>query len=124
MSCPDDVTPRDFVSGTTTMKGSIPVKPDHLFQIGSETKSFVAVIILQLESEGLLSILRSNQSMVTGKLPQTWRNIKIKQLLNHSSGIFNFTEIDYFFDNDLNKQWTGKELAKLVYEKEPYFKPG
>ena len=56
ISCPDEDVPRDFVSGTTTMGGDIPVQPHHLFQIGSETKSFIAAVILQLEAEGRLSI--------------------------------------------------------------------
>jgi D-alanyl-D-alanine carboxypeptidase len=56
VSCPGEEIPRDFVSGTTTIDGTVPVQSDHLFQIGSETKSFVTAVILQLEAEGRLSI--------------------------------------------------------------------
>ncbi|KTC86879.1 serine hydrolase [Legionella brunensis] len=51
ISCPDEKSPHDFVSGSTTIDAETPINPEHLFQIGSETKSFIAAIILQLEDE-------------------------------------------------------------------------
>ena len=41
VSCPGEDSPRDFVSGTTTLNGDAPISREHLFQIGSETKSFI-----------------------------------------------------------------------------------
>jgi len=127
ISFPGENLPRDFVSGTTTINGSILVKPDHLFQIGSETKSFIATIILQLEAEGLLSI-DDPISKWLKQLPDAWKKITIRQLLNHTSGIFNVTEADEFWEVEKNsnfkKQWTPDELVNLVINKAPYFDSG
>lgn len=126
ISCPGEDSPRNFVSGTTTEEGTILVKPDNLFQIGSETKLFTSTILLKLEADGLLSI---NDSI--GKwLPQylAWKNITIKQLLNHTSGIVDYFDTEEFANAEINsnfkKQWTPDELINLVINKSPYFEPG
>lgn len=125
ISCPDESSPRNFVSGTTTQEGATLVKSDNLFQIGSETKSFTSAIILKLEANGLLSI---NDSI--GKwLPQypAWKNITIKQLLNHTSGIVDYFDTDEFqnteTETNFQKQWSPEELVNLVINVSPYFAP-
>ncbi|TAL66144.1 MAG: class A beta-lactamase-related serine hydrolase, partial [Legionella sp.] len=93
----------------------------------SETKSFIATIILQLESERSLSI-NDPISKYLSHIPQQWNEITIKQLLNHSSGIVNYTDVleELWHKNniDFQKQFTSEELVNLVIDKPLYFKPG
>ena len=123
--CPGENTSHDFASGTTTMGGDTPVSPDHLFQIGSETKSFVSVILLQLEAAGKLSI-QDPIGKYLPNLPEDWKNITITQLLNHTSGIANYTDAPGFHDEimqNFSHLYTADELVNRVSSTTPKAPP-
>ena len=95
---------------------SKPISKNTLFQIGSITKSFTAVIALQLESEGVLNI---NQT-IGDWLPeyQKWKDVTIEQLLNMTSGIPGYVTIPDLakkITDNINRQWTDKEIVDIAY---------
>lgn len=61
-------------------------RPADRFRIGSATKTFVATVALQLVGEGAFAL----DDTVARWLPDGDR-ITIRQLLNHTSGVFNYT---------------------------------
>lgn len=74
--------------GYANLDGRLPVSPDHRFQIGSITKSFVALVILQLHEEGKLDL----QAPVLDYLPDLpivteYGTVTIHHLLTHTSGL-------------------------------------
>ncbi len=75
----------DVSAGTTTIGGSVPVRPDSVWQIGSNTKAFTSVLLLQLEAMHRLSI----DDPLGRWLPQypQWRDVTIRRLLDMTSGI-------------------------------------
>ncbi len=64
--------------------------PDHKFCIGSITKTFISATILKLREEGLIQ-LTDTVGMWLPEIEYVPGNVTIKQLLNHTSGIFNYT---------------------------------
>jgi len=125
--CSDSLQPRDFVSGHIKMDSNTSVNPDHLFQVGSETKSFIAAILLQLDTESTVSLTDKIEKWLP-LIPEHWHGITITQLLNHTSGIYDYTDelIELFLKNqiEINKQWTAQELLSVIKEKKSYFDPG
>jgi len=74
--------------GFANIDQKLPVNTDHLFQIGSITKSFVALVLLQLRDEGKLDLQEPILDFLPG-LPITseFGSITIHHLLTHSSGL-------------------------------------
>jgi D-alanyl-D-alanine carboxypeptidase len=101
-----------LATGTTRFDGGPPVSASALWQIGSNTKAFTAVIMLQLEAEGKLSI-----SDPIGKwLPQypAWRHITIRQLLDMTSRIPDYLYQPAFIAAFAADQRTRFTTARLV----------
>lgn len=111
------------VSGVS--HGTTPITSDMLFSIGSATKTFTAATILQLAEEGVLTLDDSLHEWLPD-YPNIDNTIMIRQLLNHTGGIYNFTEhprvwADLFAD--LYRSWTMEEVLEN-YISEPYFPKG
>jgi D-alanyl-D-alanine carboxypeptidase len=101
-----------------------------LFQFGSNTKSFTASIILQLEAEGKLKItdpISKYIDFTAAGFSNEWKDITIRQLMNMTSGIFNYTEDPDFspavFGNP-DRVWLPTDLIKFAAGHHNYFKPG
>jgi D-alanyl-D-alanine carboxypeptidase len=125
ISLPTKQTTMDFVSGATQKKGTIDITTGNLYQVGSITKSFTAAIILQLEADGRLTI-NNTLGKYLSQYPR-WKEVTVKQLLNMTSGIFDYTHDKSFFSEMTghpNKHWTPEQLINVAEKHPDYFKPG
>ncbi len=103
-------------AGTTQFAGGTAVKPGNLFQIGSNTKAFTAVTLLQLEAEGKLSI----EDPLGKFLPQypLWHDVTIKRLLDMTSGIPTYDNdqaMQRAYAASPHKDFTPQALIAYVY---------
>lgn len=92
------------------------ITPSTLYQIGSNTKSFTAAAMLQLEDEGKLGI----DQTVGRWLPEypAWKNITIRRLLNMTSDIPTYDDVPSMlraYAADPTKDWSGRELVAVIY---------
>jgi D-alanyl-D-alanine carboxypeptidase len=77
-------------SGAAGRAGSERLRPDHLIQIGSITKTMTAAVILQLVDDGVLR-LDDPVGRWLDPLPNVDPAITVRQLLNHTAGVANYT---------------------------------
>jgi D-alanyl-D-alanine carboxypeptidase len=96
-----------------------------IFRIGSLTKTFTATVILQLVDEGKVRLDDSLHKFYP-KVPNS-RNITVRQLLNMTSGIHSYTELEWVqkaFFTDRFRAWSPAELVKAAIAVKPDFPPG
>jgi D-alanyl-D-alanine carboxypeptidase len=103
-----------------------PMKPSLKFHIGSIKKTFVAALCLMLSEEKILN-LDDTLYMWLPEVAPIDRNITIRQLLNHSSGLPSHTDNAEFYKrlvrHPLHK-WTPRELFSFCDFSSTYFPPG
>jgi D-alanyl-D-alanine carboxypeptidase len=100
--------------------GNTPATTDTRYRIGSISKMFTGVMIFQLIQEGKLS-LSTPLAKFYPELPNAAK-ITIGNLLNHSSGLFNFTSATGFI-NKVEQSFTHEE-ALASFNVKPVFEPG
>jgi len=77
--------------GTADLEWDAPATDDTVFAVGSITKSFTGLAVAQLVAAGKLS-LDDTLGKFLPDFPADKRKITVRQLLNHTSGLFNYTE--------------------------------
>jgi D-alanyl-D-alanine carboxypeptidase len=102
-----------------------PLEPDDAFRIGSITKTFTAVMILQLVDEGRLGL----DDPVAKYLPDAplIDGVTVRQLLNHTSGLPDVVELPSFLPTiftDPERTWTPEDALGLLDGLERDFAPG
>jgi CubicO group peptidase (beta-lactamase class C family) len=75
--------------GVRDLKKNLPATPDTLYGIGSCTKSFTAMAIMQLVEKGKIGLDDPVDRYVPLKIGSSSKPITIHHLLTHSSGIPN-----------------------------------
>lgn len=106
--------------GFANLELNVPVTKDTAFEIGSVTKQFTAACILLLAEDGKLSI-DDKISKHLKETPAAWSNITVRHLLNHTSGIKNYTGLDGF---EFNLHLTQEEFIEKMGTHPLAFKPG
>ena len=107
--------------GMADMELNVPVHADMIFRLGSITKQFTAVAILQLAAQGKLTLA----DPVTKYIPDfaIKEPVTIEQLLNHTSGIKSYTNVEKFWQQ-MRTDLSPREVIRLTENDSLEFKPG
>ncbi|WP_326730311.1 serine hydrolase domain-containing protein [Streptomyces phaeochromogenes] len=123
-------------SGVGNLKTKQPRSAHDRYRVGSITKTFVSTVLLQLEAEGRLSLDDKVEKWLPGVVRGNGHDgsrITLRQLLNHTSGIFDYTSDedfgrtyflkDGFFEHRYDKL-SPAQLVKIGMAHKPDFEPG
>ncbi|MEK8212500.1 serine hydrolase domain-containing protein [Paenibacillus sp. FSL L8-0463] len=119
-----------YATGTASYEVPRSVEPDFSFRIGSITKTFTASVILQLAEEKQLSLDDSVEKWLPGVIKGNGydgNNIKIRQLLNHTSGLASYTDPDMrdiILPHNPFRYYSVDDLVGLALAKPPVYAPG
>lgn len=99
--------------GKADVEWDVPMTVDAMFEIGSLTKQFTAVAVLQLRDQGKLDL----DDEVTRWLPDLdtrGNKVTLRRLLDHTSGIVGLTEMPEFDDMITNERLPREEAYELI----------
>lgn len=112
-------------AGSTDDAGGQPIHPGHRFRIGSITKTFVAVLVLQLVDDGLVEL----DERLASYLPEApfAEQVTVRQILSHTSGVPDFgsqSEYAQLMIVQPARRWTAADVLALVADRPLDFEPG
>lgn len=123
-------------SGVGDLDTDAPRRKDDRFRIGNITNTFVATVLLQMEAEGKLSLDDTVDRHLPGLVAGNGNDggeITVRQLLNHTSGLFDYLADPGFGDtyvlgeNFLRNRFetlTPQTRVAAALAHEPLFPPG
>ncbi|MFD0384917.1 serine hydrolase domain-containing protein [Streptomyces stramineus] len=121
-------------AGVADTRTGRPRLAEDRFRVGSITKAFVSVVLLQQEAEGKLSLDDNVEHWLPGVVRGNGNDgskVTVRRLLNHTSGIYNYTDdpamrerlTKGFFENRY-RTYTPGQLVGIAMEHRPDFRPG
>lgn len=127
-----DVT---VAAGLADRDAATPLGPETPFRIASVTKTFVAAAVLKLAGRGRVDLGAPITDYLSGRTVRTLRaggyrprDITVRQLLRHTSGLFDYATTDAYDDrnvDDPGHRWTRAEQLRFAMEHgEPVAGPG
>ncbi|QCX73999.1 D-alanyl-D-alanine carboxypeptidase precursor [Streptomyces sp. YIM 121038] len=102
------------------------LRPGDEFRMGSNTKTMMATLVLQLAAEGKLALTDPVAKWLPGQVPDG-HAITLRMLLNHTSGLHDYTEDPELVPSILGKdprRWTSEQLLAVGVRHDPHFPPG
>ena len=94
--------------GSANVELNVGMQPEMIFRLGSITKQYTAISILQLVEQGKISLQDSIQKYVK-EYPYKGHTITIENLLTHTSGVKDYQAIKDTTPNGERRDYTPKQ---------------
>ncbi|GII79509.1 peptidase [Sphaerisporangium rufum] len=114
------------VTGVADIATRRPASARVRFRAGSVTKMFTTAVVLQLVAEGRLSLDDTVQGRLPGLLPAGYPEIRVGQLLNHTSGLPTPDHpdgLEWVYQTRF-RTWTPREFVAEAVRNPIEFRPG
>jgi D-alanyl-D-alanine carboxypeptidase len=122
----DGSSRREAASGVAVLQGRLPLGARDRFRVGSITKMFVAVVVLQLVDEHRLRLGDTVERWLPGLVPDGGR-ITVRELLGHTSGLADYADDAAFLRRTVaqpRRRWTPRELVRVALAEGSVAQPG
>ncbi len=117
---------RVFRAGVAELGTDRPIEVTDHMRIASTSKAFSGAVSLQLVDRGKLR-LDDTIGKVLPRLPRAWHRVTLRQLLNHTSGLPDFTADPEFLAlvaADPRRHFDSRRLLDFVADEPLLFRPG
>lgn len=110
--------------GYANFEWQIPNTPDTKFRIGSVTKQFTSMVIMQLVSEGKINLDEKITTYLPDYRKDTGDRVTVRHLLTHTSGIPSYTSQAGFFRDVSRNPFAVDDFVKKYASGGLEFEPG
>ena len=112
--------------GSADLKNNVPLTPADHFRIGSNTKTFVISVLLQLAGEKKLSLDDPLSRFQLGVTIPNAEGITVRELCDMRSGLFEAYDTPQFaaLNMKVPKNFDPRTLVAWAVQQKPYFAPG
>ncbi|MFF0234318.1 serine hydrolase domain-containing protein [Micromonospora sp. NPDC005254] len=122
---------RDYTAGVSDLRSHGPVPRDGQVRIGSNTKTFTAVVVLQLVGEGRIDLDATVEHYLPGVVRGNGNDggaITVRQLLQQTSGLPDYDDVLFTQPQDLvdksHSYYQPRRLVDAALTNAPHFAPG
>lgn len=106
--------------GVASLEFGVPVTTETVFEIGSVSKQMTAAGIMLLVQDGKVN-LDERISKYLPNTPEAWKDVTVRHLLTHTSGIKSYTGLDGF---DLSQRMSMADFIRKLSPHPLEFIPG
>jgi CubicO group peptidase (beta-lactamase class C family) len=110
--------------GMANREWGVPHTVDTRFRLGSITKQFTAVLILQLVSERKIELEAPLSRYVSEYPAKVADRVTVHHLLTHTSGIKSYTSLPSFFQDTSRDPYKAVDFLKIFADEPLDFEPG
>jgi CubicO group peptidase (beta-lactamase class C family) len=110
--------------GLANREWNIPNTPDVKFRLGSITKQFTSMLIMQQVAKGTIKLDGHLSDYLPYYRKDTGSKVTISQLLSHTSGIPSYTDDPKFFDEVSRNYYAVDDFVKKFCSGDSQFDPG
>jgi D-alanyl-D-alanine carboxypeptidase len=118
-------------AGVSSLETNALMQPTDRFSIASASKTYLAVVVLQLVESGQMQL----DAPIANYLPADVRphitnsdRIAVRQLLNHTSGVPEYRFVEGFATATESRSranpWTARETVQYIFDRPAQFEPG
>ncbi len=119
-------TSRVLRAGVADLQSGRPIRPTDHMRIASTAKAFSGAVALRLVQQRALR-LDDTIGRRLPRLPRAWRSVTLRQLLNHTSGLPDYSEDPEFREllaEDPRRTFDPRRLLDFVADEPLRFRPG
>lgn len=114
-------------SGLADIDAGTPMVARSRYRIGSQTKTYVATAVLQLVAQHRIH-LGAPANRYLPRLLAGQPRITVRQLLNHTSGLYEFNDdprvLAPYLEGHLGHVWMPRRLVRIALSHKPVARPG
>lgn len=107
--------------GLANIELNVPATKDTVYEIGSISKQFASEAVMLLVEDGKLALDDPINKYLPANAPDSWKAVTIRQVLNHTAGLKDWTEVKEF---SYRREYTAGEFIDLIKGAPLQYTPG